>query len=139
MALIKVGCKLPHGLILELGYRLEKISGNIIKDDTYRRIVLNGTNSNLIQGAPAQRVQAPGITFVDESDFDAWMKKNNALGFVKAGMIYKIASEAEGQAIALDLGSQKTGFEPLDSKAMPKGVSVETDAGGGGSAGSLKA
>lgn len=133
MAKVKVGCKLPHGLTMELGLNIDKFS-NISKSDNYQRVTLAGTNQNLIQGAPATRVQAPGITLVEENYIDEWLKKNRNLSFVKAGMIYKIANEAEGQAIALDLASQTTGFEPLDPTKAPKDISKDIDAGGGGRA-----
>lgn len=119
MANVKVGCKLPHGLTLELGYSIDKDS-NVTRVQEYRRYTLNGTNSNLIKGAPASRESTPGITLVDETFMKAWLEKNKGLGFVKAGYVYIIKNDAEGEAIKLDQKKMLTGFEPLDPTKVPK-------------------
>lgn len=119
MANVKVGCKLPHGLTIEMGYTIDKDS-NYTRKPSYRRHTLNGTNSNLIKGAPASANQAPGVTLVDESLIVEWLKHNAGLGFVKNGMVYIIKNDAEGAAIALDQAKMTTGFEPLDPTKAPK-------------------
>lgn len=119
MALVKVGCKLPHGVIAELGYSFQQGTYNLVKSTKYARIKINGTNSNLVKGALASANQAPGITEMEESFITEWLDKNKALGFVKAGMIYIIKNDAEGKAIELDQSKMKTGFEPLNRKDMP--------------------
>lgn len=126
MALVKVGCKLPHGINCEMGYSVvRKDNGKEITDysksDAYRSVVLNGQNSNLIAGAPATRNQRPGYTMVDEEFIKAWLKKNEKLGFVKAGMIWIVAADdASAKAQEIDSASKKTGFEPLSAKDVPK-------------------
>lgn len=124
MTMVKVGCKLPHGLICELGIKLDGF--NVIRTSVYKRVTLNGTNTNLIKGAPASVNQAPGITMVDEEFITTWLKDNKNLGFVKAKMIYIIANDAEGAAIAIDQGKLKTGFEPLDPSKAPKDIAKAT-------------
>jgi hypothetical protein len=119
MSTVKVGCTLPHGLIAELGYKIDPKTAQVTRQSTYQRVRLNGTNSNLIKGAAATAQQAPGITIVDEGFITEWLKANKNLGFVKGKMIYIIASDAEGAAIAIDKKSQKTGFEPLDPSKVP--------------------
>lgn len=123
MALVKVGCKLPHGLVIELGYTIGDGKGkgiDIVKGDNYRAVRLNGTNSNLVAGAAATAHQAPGITMVEEAVIKEWLERNKKLGFVKTQMIYIIANDAEGAAIAIDQSKMKTGFEPLTKKDEPK-------------------
>lgn len=119
MANVKVGCKLPHGLTLEMGFHIDRDS-NVTREEGYRRYTLNGTNSNLVKGAPASRETLPGITLVDEAFMKAWLEKNKGLGFVKAGYVYIIKNDAEGEAIKLDQKKMTTGFEPLDPTKAPK-------------------
>lgn len=118
MAKVKVGCKLPHGIILELGYTVDKDS-NLTYGETYTRVRLNGTNSNLVKGGLATREQPPGITLVEESVIGPWLEKNKRLGFVKSKLIYLIKNDAEGAAIAIDQSRMKTGFEPLKQSDVP--------------------
>jgi hypothetical protein len=125
MANVKVGCKLPHGLTIEMGYTIDKDS-NYTRKSAYRRATLNGTNSNLVKGAFATANQAPGVTLVDESLIVEWLKQNAGIGFVKAGMVYIIKNDAEGAAISLDLSKMKTGFEPLDPSKLPKDLEKMT-------------
>lgn len=125
MPMVKVGCKLPHGVMCEMGVTVtRKESGKEITDvsyaENYVKVKLNGQNSNLVKGELAQRNIRPGYTMVDEEFIRAWLKKNEKLGFVKGGMIWIIKDEASGKAQELDSVKLKTGFEPLDAKDAPK-------------------
>lgn len=109
--MVVVGCKLPNGIILELGRPGES---------AFRRVRLNGANSSqLIGGA--------GLTDVSEEFISAWLKKHADLSFVQQRLIFVGNDVTEASAVAIDRSQQKTGFERLGRKDMPKGVEVDED------------
>lgn len=102
---ITVGCKLPHGLIMDMGDK---------------RVTLKGANSSGVIGGH-------GVTEGVDSDFyNAWMKKNASLEFVKRGFIFANEKPSEVAAEAADLSKEKTGFEALTRSDLPKGVEPAT-------------
>lgn len=123
METVKIACKLPQGLQIEVGYSL--LNNGVIYGDKYRKILLNGCNSNVIAGAPAVLNPAPGITEnVPKDVWEEWMKtagkKHPA---VLNSLIYVVRPDAASAADqALAAKSLKSGLEPLDPTKMPKGV-----------------
>ena len=103
---VTVGCKLPHGLVLELGEK---------------SVVLNGANSSNIIGGY-------GLTEgVDAAFFDAWMEKHEAMPFVRNQLVFAQATSANAKAEATEKANEKTGFEGMTQKDMPKGMTVADD------------
>jgi hypothetical protein len=96
---VTVGCKLPNGLICELGK---------FGDEDYKAVTLKGSNSAVVHGGY-------GLTEgVDESFWNAWKKKHNNLSFVKKGLVFAVGDIASARDHAIDLSALKTGLEPLD-------------------------
>ena len=96
---VSVGCKLPHGLILEMG------------DE---RVTVKGANDSTLIGGH-------GITEgVDKDFFDAWLDKNKGLDFVKKGLIFASEKATSVNAEAKEKQDETTGFEGLDPDALPK-------------------
>jgi hypothetical protein len=107
-----IGCKLPNGLIIEIGKP---------GDPNYRQQKLNGKNSALVIGGY-------GLTEnVDEALFDAWAEKNKLLSFMRQGLIFKQKNTDEAKAQAIDTADKRTGLEPLNPKDMPKGLAADKD------------
>lgn len=105
MATVTVGCKLPHGLHMDLNGK---------------RVTLKGANSSAIAGGH-------GITEnVDESFFTEWMSRNKELAFVKSGHIFSDVKVANVQAQANERKDEKTGFEGMDPDEMPANLTSET-------------
>jgi len=101
MPTVTVGCKLPNGIVLHLGEKEQMV---------------NGSNSSLVIGGH-------GITEdVDKVFFDAWMKKNAKLKFVKDGLIFAHEETDSTKAEAKEKADVKTGLEPLDTNAKPDGI-----------------
>lgn len=100
MANITVGCKLPHGLIIQVGGK---------------KVTLNGANSSRIIGGY-------GLTLVDKDFFEAWSKEFASFQPLQDGLIFAqdSANKAEGQAKEqVDL---RSGFEPLNFDKPAPGV-----------------
>ena len=68
---VNIGCKLPHGLVIEIG--LDPKTGRPTKD--YEAFVLQGTLK-----APAGAKF--GTTPIPKSVWEAWVKKNAKLRYV---------------------------------------------------------
>lgn len=97
-AMVKVGCKLPNGLICELGKA---------GDDNYRRVVLNGANDGHIIGGF-------GFTDVTKDFWDAWYSKHKKLDFVRKGMVFVHGDKASAEDFAKERANERSGLEPLD-------------------------
>lgn len=101
MATVTVGCKLPHGLHLDVNDK---------------RITLLGVNSSAVIGGH-------GITEgVDKDLFDRWMVLNKDAAAVKSGLIFAHEKASNTQAEAKEKINNKSGFEGLDPKAPSPGI-----------------
>lgn len=106
MSTVTIGCKLPNGILMELGDK---------------QVVINGANSSEIIGGH-------GLTEnVDKSFFDAWMERNKELKFVKIGHIFAHEKTASTKAQAKERAKEKTGLEPLDPNKKPAGITDVKD------------
>lgn len=96
---VTVGCKLPHGIHLDIGDK---------------RVTLNGAHSAAIIGGH-------GITEnVDKDHFEAWMIMYKDHPAVKAGYIFAHDKANNTAAQAKERAKEKTGFEGLNpEKPMP--------------------
>lgn len=97
-----VACKIPNGVILEMGEK---------------RVHIKGPNhpEAIVEGGF-------GLTAgVNKEFMDAWLEKNKALEFVKAGFLFVHEKEANAKAEAKEKVKEKTKMEPLDP--LPEGTS----------------
>ncbi len=106
---VYVGCKLPHGLICELGMGTEK----------HCSVKLTGGRTNQLTGV--------GITRAPREFMEKWLKVNRDLPFVKSGQIYLADSEADALARATSIYAMQTGFEALDGGQIVKDVEVDME------------
>ncbi len=117
-ATVVIGCKLPNGIILEVGKPGE---------ENYQRVQLNGANRSQIAGGA-------GFTTISADFWAAWhdqphvakpKRKNRTLSFMRQGLIWAAPNVEEANAQAMDRIAQRTGFERLDPKKAPKGVEID--------------
>ena len=107
--IVVVGCKLPHGLILEHPM------------DVSKKVELAGLNKAIIIGAEY------ASTEVDADFWDQWSAVNKEFPAVKSGAIFVAKNAAEIVAVAAERVKEETGFEPMrtDGKdKRAKGVKV---------------
>lgn len=101
MATITVGCKLPHGLIIEV-------------DGV--PVTLNGTNSSNVIGGY-------GLTEgVDSDFFQKWMAANKDSAAVKNDLIFAQGRADSARAAASERKGVKNGFEGIDPNKPAPGV-----------------
>ncbi len=108
---VVVGCKLPNGLVLELGSR---------GSPNYKTVTIKGANSALVVGGY-------GLTDVDGEFMAAWLKKHAWLPAVRNGAIFLQSDMANASAQASDTSQLVTGLERLDPKNAPKGIEVDKE------------
>ena len=132
--MIRVACKLPHGLILEL--RDPPPPNDPTKPfapvDLYPRaprvsIKLNGANTARNQwNNGITRVMAPrydfGVTDISEEVWTEWEKKWHDHPFIKGGFVFAMPKLKDVIAEAKVRAPEKTGLEPLspDIKDDPR-------------------
>lgn len=103
---VMVGCKLPNGLLCELGK---------LGDPGYRSVLLNGSNAKLEDVAGGF-----GLTpNVSEDFIRAWLKKHAHFEMVKKALIFIHQDRASAVDYAKDNAELKTGLEPLDPDSPP--------------------
>ena len=95
-----IGCKLPHGLILDHPLAPEK------------KVVLKGKNSALIIGSDY------GTTEVDGEFWETWKTVHNDFPAIRSGAIFEAGTVSELTAVAGELTDEKTGFEPMPQEAL---------------------
>ncbi|MCP2041665.1 hypothetical protein L1281_002276 [Neisseria sp. HSC-16F19] len=100
---VTVGCKLPNGLVLEVGGRA---------------VTLNGANS-------AHLIGGHGITHdVDAELWAAWLERHRDRAMVKNGFVFAHDKTADTKAEAKDKSRNKTKLEPLSPDAKENGVAT---------------
>ncbi len=133
METVSIGCRLPNGLKLEVGFAVsEKGNGGapfamVRKLDTYATFSLRGTNQHLIVRdqtrkpvavLPNQRGREPFINpNVPKALWDQWVKDNPKSWHLTSGQIFLVPKNDPNtvKAAALDAaGKSKPIFEPLD-------------------------
>lgn len=115
--LISVGCKLPQGLIIEVGYKA--VPGGIERGADYQKVTLAGANQHsIITGSlrtPSPGDLRPGITNnVDEALFDRWVADHQDSNIVRNGLVFKAKNAGEATAKANDVAKKRTGMEAVD-------------------------
>lgn len=103
---VTVGCKLPSGIILELGNQ---------------EVEIHGTNS-------ARVIGGHGITYdVDADFFDAWLKAHSDRDMVKNGLIFAHEKAADVKAEAAEKKGNKSGLEAINPDSPENGVKTSDD------------
>lgn len=116
---IVVACKLPAGLIVEVG--------TLGQDDHYR-VEVSGPNTALRTGRPGGLIVG-GYAFTPVRK-DAWVEfvrthKNAA--YLKSRAVYGEDTLDKAQAAALTDGRTVLGFERLDPDKLPQGLEADAE------------
>jgi hypothetical protein len=111
-----VGCRLPHGLNVDLLVKKgDKKRG--IPDET-QRLVIKGANSARIMGGH-------GITTgVPKEAFTKWLASKASLAYVRNGSVWVVDNAASARSVAAERKGERTGFEGIDP-LKSKGISPE--------------
>lgn len=113
--MVTVCCKLPNGLVLEVGRT---------GDDNHTVVRLNGSNASRVIGGF-------GMTQVSKNVWEEWLAKHKRLDFVKKGLVFVHGTIVSAEAEATERAGLKNGFEAVDPHKQILGsdgkVLLETD------------
>lgn len=130
MEIVKIGCKLPHGLTLEIGYQTHiKVDNRLVPQykqlENYQAVTLKGSNSLIVAGAAALLNPDPGITEVPKDFWDAWLASTQGKQNIarKNGLIFVVPDDAaSAKAQSIDVKALRSGLEPMDPSQLPEEV-----------------
>ena len=137
MGQVNVLCKLPSGLVLEVGYVLDYQLKKFVPTPAYKRAVLKGAMRAQIeqirainpgaQDLPAPENFTPSVTAVDEDLAREWFRLHAKDWAVRNGLIAIVEKPADLKPMVAEAEKQKTGFEPINTKGDPRtrGLDVE--------------
>lgn len=101
MQTVTVGCKLPHGLHLDIGEK---------------RVTLAGANASQVIGGH-------GITEnVDKEFFEKWLSLNKDSVAVQRGLIFAHDKAGNTKSEAIEKQEEKTGLEGIDPANPGPGI-----------------
>jgi hypothetical protein len=126
---VVVGCKLPQGCIMEVGYKM--VPGGMQKQDNYQAIKLNGAEQHSLILAPGVRSASPvnlrpGITENVPAEVYAEWSKKGGKNLVRNGIVFSADTKADCQAIANEMTNEKIGMEAVDPSKHP-GITKRTE------------
>lgn len=136
---VSVGCRLPNGLVLEVGYSVSNPGrggapfAQYRKGKDYRTHTLRGLNQHsIIRGVdgkpiavkPSETGREPFINSnVPKDLWDAWLAKYKNSWAVTSGQVFMVpgSDAASAKAVAMDAKSKSSNvFEPMDPKTPMK-------------------
>jgi len=116
---ISVGCKLPHGMHLDI-----RMQGHPVE-----RITLKGTNSihagQIIR--PAIRGGFAITENVPKEFFEHWLEQHKEHPAVKNELIFAHTQSESVRDMAKDREEISAGFEPIDPAAPAKGIETRKE------------
>ena len=118
--IVVVGCKLPHGITIQLHEGSHGEDGKPVMVATGAAITLKGRNaSNVIGGH--------GLTDVPADFWEAWTRQNATFAPLKAGLIFAEPRRDRAMDRAVDQESARTGSEAIDPDKPGKGIEKVPD------------
>lgn len=139
-ATVRVGCKLPSGIILEVGYSVTDKGEDgarhvsVQQHEDYQRVRIKGSrhaDGSMeairagVQLPPARLDHVFAITEVPSTFWERWKAAHKPMWakLSKQGVLFEADGESNAKAMAIDKATAKSGFEPLDRDKLPvKGV-----------------
>ena len=134
-----IGCKLPAGLVLEVGLQVTEkdAHGNLItsvkRGPNYKRITLKGWNAHTARER-ASGIQLPaGVNItpylnhgVDKAAWDEWKDKHKDSWLLKNEILFEAKDAASAQPRAIEGEKTPAPFAPIDPKkgALPSGITT---------------
>lgn len=116
---IVVACKLPAGLIIEVG---------TLGEDNHVRMEIAGPNSSLRTGRPGGiLVGGYAFTPVPKDVWAEFIRLHRNAPYLRNRAVYAEETLDQAQAAALTDGNTKLGFERLDPDKLPAGLESNAD------------
>lgn len=118
---VLIGCKLPHGLIMEI-----PDVGDLLRPKPVgKRVILKGANSLRTNPNAAQGNFPYAVTLVDKDFWDAWLERHKDRPFITNRLVFVAKNEADAKAMGKELLGERTGMESLSLEVDGKGKSLD--------------
>lgn len=117
---VTVGCKLPHGLIMELPGKAEGLQPAPVG----KRVEIKGANSLRLDRKEMATSYDTAFTPVEEEFARAWFKRYADMTAVKGGMIFIREKQADAVAQGKEMALEATGLEGLNPKGDQRAGNV---------------
>lgn len=121
-----VGCKLPHGFVMEL-IEYPEMKQGLIPREAGKRVTINGANTVVVQSVNPKELPF-GRTSVDADFAREWFKRNKDTKMVREGYVFQVGDKASFKDATADRSNLRTKLEPLDpNKDLQPGVQADPD------------
>lgn len=128
--MVMVGCKLPHGLIMEIPEPgtmegIDAVSGKVIRVQgrkpapVGKRYILKGANS-MRRNDKAQGQFQYGITPIPRAFWERWLARYKDADFVTKGFVFAEDTMRDAQASAKEKLGELTGMEAMQQEKDPR-------------------
>ncbi|EAA3939250.1 hypothetical protein DOR63_23755 [Salmonella enterica subsp. enterica] len=105
--MVTVGCKLPNGIVLEVGQK---------------RVQVAGWRNNAVK-----IVGGYGLTQVEKAFWEAWLAEHSQQPYVENGVIFAQDKVNSAAAQATEQETVKSGLEPLPQKDPAPGINRDDE------------
>lgn len=118
---VLIGCKLPHGLIMEIPE-----PGDMLRPRPVgKRVILKGANSLRTNPNAAQGTFPYAVTSVDKEFWEAWLERHKDRPFITNELVFVAKNEADAKSMGRERIGERTGMEALNLEIDGKGKSVD--------------
>jgi len=107
-ATVAIACKLPHGIVMEVGK-----PGEMEGRDKYGWARIRGARASANQLGRRTVDGVAAVTIVPKAFAERWFKEHSFMEAVREGLIKMFDSPEAATAHAYSTGAQRHGFEPL--------------------------
>ena len=124
--MLLVGCKLPHGLVMELPAQAVDKDNFMKPLPPGKRVTLKGAASLYNQKTKkSPTVFEFATTPVPKEFAEEWFRRNKDRSYVAAGLVFLADKQDRADGIAKERRDVATGLEPLNGTANAAGVPVD--------------
>ncbi len=130
MELITIGCKLAHGIWLEVGLEhTPGVWGASVRGPKYVRVLLNGTHAEWQKKAPTIQPVAtlnpePGLTQIPKDVWEAWCQGMGKTHPARLNSMIFVVPKDTGAAkdVLQAAKDSRSGYEPIDPNRLPSQI-----------------
>ncbi len=124
--MLLVGCKLPHGLVMELPAQVVDKDNFMKPLPPGKRVTLKGAASLYNQKTKkSPKSYDYAITPVPKEFAEEWFRRNKERAYIANGLVFLADKQDRADGIAKERTGVLTGLEPLNGEANAAGVPVD--------------
>jgi hypothetical protein len=124
-----IGCKLPSGIILEVGYSVDEKTSIVKQGPNYKKIALRGWHAHTAEARktglqlPAGMSMRPFLNRgIDKAAWDEWKRTHAGSWLLKNEILFEAKDEASAALRVAEGDDTPAPFAPIDPKKTPPGI-----------------